>query len=104
VLLKEEDHAPQIVPAGKGRSERYHISGKILTDLSSIEALRAIESRTASRKQAKMAKDEAPRNPNLIDFPESALPPTPKRRGRPPKPKSAPLDQSLPVSASIDHC
>jgi hypothetical protein len=92
VLLKEEDQALYIDPAGKGHGERYHISGKVLTDLSSIEALRAMENRTASRKQAKLAKDTAPRNPNLIEFPESALPPTPKRRGRPPKPRSPSLD------------
>ena len=74
------------------------MSGKVITNLSEIEAIRAVENKKVRRVQAKMSEFQYPGDPSLTENPEIALPPAPKRRGRPPKHSTSPLLLAAPVS------
>ena len=85
ILLKDEEQMLKIDSAGKGHGERHTISGKVITNLAEIESIRAIEEKKMRRTQAKTSHNQTPSDPVLIENPESALSPAPKRRGRPRK-------------------
>ena len=85
VLLSQEDEPLKIDNSGKGQGQRYHMSGKVITNLAELEAIRMVEQRKSSRAQPKYSQDQVPNDTLLMTDPEKRLPPLPKRRGRPPK-------------------
>jgi hypothetical protein len=92
VLLAQEDSPLKIDLLGKGQGDRYHMSGKVITNLAELEAIRLVESRKNARVQAKYSEKQVPRDSALMNDPESSLPSLPKRRGRPPKSKRSGTD------------
>lgn len=85
ILMQEDDTITEIDENGKGSGERHIMSGKVITNLAEIEAIRTIETKTAQRKRAKLSSQSTPDDPLALNSPLAALPPAPKRRGRPPK-------------------
>ena len=100
ILLTDEDKALEIDSSGKGQGDRYNISGKVITNLAEIEAIRIVENKKKIRAQAKMRENQTPNGPLLLENPESVLPPTPKRRGRPPKSQTSLPTLAVPVVPS----
>jgi hypothetical protein len=99
ILFKDEDQPMKIDSVAKGHGERYNISGKVITNLAEIESIRVVENKRKRLIVPKFSENQSPSDPSLMEDPESALPPAPKRRGRPPKDKSKDQVNVAPVSA-----
>jgi hypothetical protein len=92
ILLQEDEKTVGIDENGKGSGERHIMSGKVITNLAEIEAIRAVEAKKAQRKQPKLISNSTPNDPLALLSPFTALPPTTKRRGRPSK-KNSPTSE-----------
>lgn len=85
VLLQYDETPIVIDESGKGVVDRYNMSGKVITNLAELEAIRSVEARKAHRKMAKFGPHSTPNDPLLHTNPLSALPTVTNRRGRPRK-------------------
>lgn len=97
ILFEKEETTLQIDPAGKKQTDRYLMGGKVLTNVSELESMRKVEAQRLARKQPKQNEFQEPRDALLHSCPELALPPLPKRRGRPPKRKQNENPRSNPL-------
>jgi hypothetical protein len=87
ILLSEENKPLETDETGKGARNRYNMSGKVITNLAEIEAIRRAEIKKQQRKVMKFDINATPKSPLSILDPLSMLPSPPKRRGRPQKVK-----------------
>jgi hypothetical protein len=69
ILMQEDDTITEIDENGKGSGERYIMSGKVITNLAEIEAIRTIETKTAQRKRAKLSSQSTPDDPLALNSP-----------------------------------
>jgi hypothetical protein len=99
ILLAEESEEVVIDEGGKGGGDRYNMSGKVITNLAEIEAIRRVESKKEQRKSAKLSQKSTPKCDSSISDPLNMLPSLPKRRGRPPKVRPTASPNPSPSSA-----
>jgi hypothetical protein len=99
ILLAEESKEVAIDEGAKGGGDRYNMSGKVITNLAEIEAIRRVESKKEQRKASKLSPKSTPKCDSSLSDPLNMLPSLPKRRGRPPKVRPAPSPTPSPSSA-----